>query len=65
MIGDAVNVASRVEGITKDMKLDVLITGDVVARLRDKTAFKLRRIEGSVAIRGRAEPIELYTLEDT
>ncbi|MBL9016432.1 MAG: HAMP domain-containing protein [Myxococcales bacterium] len=65
VIGDAVNVASRVEGITKDMKLDVLLTGDVVARLRDPAAFKLRRIEGSVAIRGRAEPIELYTLEDT
>jgi class 3 adenylate cyclase len=65
VIGDAVNVASRVEGITKEMKLDVLITGDVVARLRDKSAFKLRRIEGNVAIRGRSEPIELYTLDET
>jgi class 3 adenylate cyclase len=63
VIGDPVNVASRVEGMTKDYKVSVLITGEVVARLADPKAFPLRLLAGKVSVRGRVDPIDLYTLD--
>jgi class 3 adenylate cyclase/HAMP domain-containing protein len=63
VIGDAVNVASRVESMTKDHHVDVLITGDLVARLANPDAFPLKLVEKAVSVRGRDEPIDLYTLE--
>jgi adenylate cyclase len=64
VIGDPVNVASRVEGMTKDYQVAVLITGDVVARLADRGAYPLRAVATAVRVRGRAEPIDLYTIDD-
>jgi class 3 adenylate cyclase len=64
VIGDAVNVASRVESMTKDHHVHVLITGEIVARLRDASAFALRPIAMGVMVRGRDEPIDLYTIDE-
>ena len=64
VIGDAVNVASRVEAMTKERGVSVLITGDIVARLTNKDATKLRQIAKGVAVRGRDEPIELWTIDE-
>jgi adenylate cyclase len=64
VIGDAVNVASRVESMTKDHHVHVLITGEIVARLSDASAFALRPIAMGVMVRGRDEPIDLYTIDD-
>ncbi len=64
VIGDAVNVASRVESMTKDHGVHVLITGEIVARLKDRSAFKLRSVAAGVVVRGRDEPIDLYTIDD-
>ncbi|HEX7703779.1 MAG TPA: adenylate/guanylate cyclase domain-containing protein [Kofleriaceae bacterium] len=60
VIGDAVNVASRVEGLTKDYKVDVLISETTWAQLAEP-----RRGErlGSAEIRGRKEPVVLYTID--
>ena len=63
-IDDAVNVASRVESMTKDHHVHVLITGEIVARLRDASAFALRPIAMGVMVRGRDEPIDLYTIDE-
>lgn len=63
VIGDPVNVGSRVESMTKDYKVAVLITGDVVARLARPEDFKLRLLDKGVAVRGRIDPIDLYTLD--
>jgi class 3 adenylate cyclase len=64
VIGDAVNVASRVESMTKEHGVHVLITGDVIARVRDRGKYHLRVIARGVPVRGRDEPIDLYTLDD-
>ena len=62
VIGDAVNVASRVEGLTKDYDVDVLVsetTWDQLAEPRRGTRL------ASAEIRGRKEPVVLYTIDAT
>jgi class 3 adenylate cyclase len=62
VIGDPVNVASRVEAMTKDYHVAVLVSGEIVARLRNRDAFPLRLLQSGVTVRGRVDPIDLYTL---
>jgi adenylate cyclase len=59
IIGDAVNVASRIEGLTKQHDVDVLISETTWNQLGD--ARPGERI-ASAEIRGRKEPVTLYTL---
>lgn len=62
VIGDAVNVASRVEGLTKEYGVDVLVsetTWDQLAEPRRGTRL------ASAEIRGRKEPVVLYTIDAT
>ena len=62
VIGDAVNVASRVEGLTKEYGVDVLVSETTWAQLAEP-----RRGErlGSAEIRGRKEPVVLYTIDSS
>jgi len=62
VIGDAVNVASRVEGLTKEHDVDVLISETTWAQLPEP-----RRGEriASAEIRGRNEPVVLYTIDSS
>lgn len=59
VIGDAVNVASRIEGLTKEHGVDLLISETTYAQLA--AAPELRRL-AEAPIRGRKEPVVLYTL---
>ena len=63
VIGDAVNVASRVESMTKDHGVSILVTSAIVSQLRDPAAFALRTVATGVTVRGRGEPIDLFTLD--
>lgn len=63
VIGDAANTASRLEGLTKELGVPVAISGDTVSRLAAPMASTCRE-HGTAPIRGRAEPVRVFTLAD-
>jgi adenylate cyclase len=61
VIGDAVNLASRIESMTKQYGADILICEHTLAQLT--TAPKVRRID-VVRVRGQTRPTSLYEVLD-
>ncbi len=57
VIGDAVNVASRLEGMTKEFHTDLAV-GESVADLLDDT-FLIRRL-GRIQLKGKQNPMMVY-----
>jgi adenylate cyclase len=60
VVGDPVNVASRVQGETKDLGEPVLVTEATRLLLDDGGSRLVSR--GEVALRGKAKPISVYGL---
>lgn len=60
-IGDTVNVASRLEGLTKDYERRVLITEVTRDRLGGEWETEFM---GSVRVKGREEPVSVFALKD-
>jgi adenylate cyclase len=56
-IGDTVNLASRIEGLTKDAKRRVLVSKDTAELCGD--AFEFVHC-GTFPVKGRAQPVELF-----
>jgi adenylate cyclase len=64
MIGDAVNLASRVEGMTKEYGWAVVITRDVVDALGAKAAeYDIEQV-GETTVKGRAQPVQMFRVVD-
>jgi len=63
IIGDAVNTASRVEGLTKDRPGAILVTGVVHERLPAELRDRCEAL-GGVSIRGKAAEIAVYAVPD-
>lgn len=59
-IGDTVNIAARIEQLTKELKAPILISQSAVNAIKDKFEFKELGVQ---TIRGRDEAITLYTLD--
>lgn len=59
VIGDGVNLASRVEGLTKNYGVEILITEFMIQKLDDE--FIYRKIE-PVKVKGKDEAVVLYQL---
>jgi adenylate cyclase len=57
IIGDSVNIASRVEGLCKQYKAEILITQQTKERL--KKDYNIKEI-GSVNVKGKKEPVTIY-----
>jgi adenylate cyclase len=56
-IGDTVNLASRVEGLTKDAKRRILVSKDTAEQCGDAFDFVSC---GTFTVKGRAQPVELF-----
>ena len=61
VIGDTVSTASRIEGLNKDFRTGILMSGQTVAAL-GATDLPLKHL-GTQSVRGRAEALELYTVD--
>lgn len=59
VIGDGVNLASRVEGLTKTFKTKILITQSTYEQV--KSSFLCRKLE-AVQVKGKKEPVVMYEL---
>lgn len=60
VIGDAVNVASRVESATKEQGVDILISKSVFDLVREDVDAESR---GAISLKGKAEKVELFHLK--
>ena len=59
--GDAVNVASRIEGLTKEMRTTILISEATAARLGP--GFTLGRV-AELPVRGKENPVKVVEVLD-
>ncbi len=60
IVGDAVNLSSRLEGITKEYKTPLLFSEYTYEKIKDKINCTLI---GNVKVKGREQPISIYTTE--
>ena len=63
VIGDSVNLAARVETLTKAYDVPLLVSEQALARLRDPGAHDLRVVD-RVRVVGRLEPVTLHEVYD-
>lgn len=60
VLGDAVNVASRLESLTKEYNAKVIISEELESQLKGNIQ---RKSIGEVTVRGRLKPLGIYSLE--
>ena len=68
VIGDTVNVTSRLERLTREMDAQIVVTDELVARVRaEGTAadglLDSFKCHGEVRVAGRDQPVTVWTVE--
>ncbi len=63
VISDAVNLASRIEGMTKMYGAALLISEETYAHLNDVSQYAIRTID-RVTVKGKSEPVTVYEVFD-
>ena len=63
VISDAVNLASRIEGLTKMYGASILITDKTRSKLTCDQGFSIRMVD-RVRVKGRHEPVEIFEVFD-
>ena len=61
VISDAVNLASRVEGLTKAFGVSMAISGQTFKKLEHPEDYKFRYL-GNVKVKGKGEPTRVYEI---
>jgi class 3 adenylate cyclase len=61
-LGDAVNTASRLEGLTKRLKYSIVVSSDAYLQLPDDTRRAFSDL-GQQRVRGKSEPIHVFGTE--
>lgn len=66
VIGDTVNVTSRIESSTKHFEVDLLVSDEVFARLSKPEFESLFRFDlaGDIEVKGKSLPLRLYKVLD-
>ncbi|MGH2900659.1 MAG: adenylate/guanylate cyclase domain-containing protein, partial [Solirubrobacteraceae bacterium] len=59
VVGDSVNLASRMEGLTKHFTTTLVVSGATFERLKAPSSFVLRPL-GVVEVAGRAQPVDVH-----
>ncbi|MBI3909635.1 MAG: CHASE2 domain-containing protein [Armatimonadetes bacterium] len=60
VIGDTVNLASRIESLTKQYHAPIVVSEDTLAPVRDRFLFEPL---GEVTVRGRSQAVKLYRIQ--
>jgi len=63
VIGDTVNLASRIEGITKNYSIPIVISENTARQLKNPEQFLIREID-TVKVKGKEEPVTIYEIFD-
>ncbi|MGI0490866.1 AAA family ATPase [Alkalinema pantanalense CENA528] len=63
VISDAVNLASRIEGLTKTYGVNLLITEQTLQKLNDPAQYHIRKVD-RVRVKGKSEVITVYEVFD-
>src|SRR6185312_2717676 len=59
VVGEAVNLAARVESLTKDVCTTILVSGEIASRLNAE--FRLGRTE-SLPVKGKTDPVQVVEI---
>ena len=62
VVGDSVNLASRLEGVNKIYKTEIIVSSDT--RDAAEKEFLFRPL-GSVAVKGKQQQVEIYELVES
>jgi adenylate cyclase len=57
VLGDTVNTAARIEGLNRELRTTILVSGAARAVLGDRVTARER---GALPLKGKAEPVEVY-----
>ncbi|WP_445174187.1 adenylate/guanylate cyclase domain-containing protein [Microcoleus sp.] len=63
VISDAVNLASRIEGLTKDYSVPLLISHQTLERLRNPADYAIRVVD-KVQVKGKSQYVVVYEVFD-
>ncbi len=63
VISDAVNLASRVESLTKNYGVSLLITQPTYTRLKNPSQYTIRTLD-TVKVKGKSEAVTIYEVFD-
>ncbi len=62
VIGDMVNLASRLEGLTKYYKQEIIVSESIMRKAKDRLPFRLL---DTVAVKGKKEGVRIYAAKHT
>jgi len=63
VISDAVNLCSRLERLTKDYKVSIIISKDTLEKLEDRDKYHTRFLD-NVRVKGKKKPASIYEVYD-
>lgn len=63
VISDVVNVASRIEALTREYAATIMISGDTLVKLDDALIYQYRLL-GRVPVKGKSKPVSIVEILD-